>query len=86
MDLHGNIPTFISITDGKVHDVKFVISPAAVGGQAGIAGRRFSVGFRRPRSRRIVGSTGPMPGPTKIYGIFGCFTRRLEADESEESL
>jgi hypothetical protein len=21
LDLHGNIPTFISITDGKVHDV-----------------------------------------------------------------
>jgi len=24
LDLHGNIPTFISITDGKVHDVKIL--------------------------------------------------------------
>jgi hypothetical protein len=24
LDLHGNIPTFISITDGKVHDVNIL--------------------------------------------------------------
>jgi transposase len=24
LDLHGNIPTFIRITDGKVHDVALV--------------------------------------------------------------
>jgi hypothetical protein len=31
LDLHGNIPTFISITDGKVHDVEILdeISPEA---------------------------------------------------------
>ena len=31
LDLHGNIPTFISITDGKVHDVNILdeISPEA---------------------------------------------------------
>src|SRR5438067_13936961 len=31
LDLHGNIPTFISITDGKVHDVKILdeIAPEA---------------------------------------------------------
>ena len=32
-DLHGNIPTFISITDGKTHDVKVLdgIMPEAGG-------------------------------------------------------
>jgi hypothetical protein len=33
LDLHGNIPTFISITDGKVHDVNILdeIMPEAGG-------------------------------------------------------
>ena len=34
LDLHGNIPTFIDITDGKVHDVHILdeIIPEAAGG------------------------------------------------------
>jgi hypothetical protein len=28
LDLHGNIPTFISITNGKVHDVNGHCLPA----------------------------------------------------------
>jgi hypothetical protein len=34
LDLHGNIPTFIRITDGKVHDVtSTVISHKGTSGQ-----------------------------------------------------
>jgi len=37
LDLHGNIPTFISITNGKVHDVNKVRAAEAIFHHAGKA-------------------------------------------------
>jgi Domain of unknown function (DUF4372)/Transposase DDE domain len=56
LDLHGNIPTFISITDGKVHDVNFI-------GPARCKDRASDLGLRSIRRTRNFASTSPAPAP-----------------------
>src|SRR6202165_4044105 len=46
LDLHGNIPTFISITDGKVHDVNILDEILPEAGAFYVLDRRY-LGFER---------------------------------------
>ena len=47
LDLHGNIPTFISITDGKVHDVN-ILDEIRAGGRSVLRHGPRLRGFRAP--------------------------------------
>jgi hypothetical protein len=54
LDLHGNIPTFIRVTDGKVHDVNILdeIIPEAGASMSWIAATSISIDFTSSHSAR----------------------------------
>ena len=63
LDLHGNIPTFISITNGKVHDVNILDEIAPEAGAFYVMDRGY-VDFERPCGLTAPNSTvkgGPGP-------------------------
>src|SRR6266849_2846801 len=57
LDLHGNIPTFISITDGKVHDVNILDQIVPEAGALYVMDRGY-IDFARRYSRQVDKSVG----------------------------